>query len=49
MDAIELGKDKAQQLNKFIELATQSIDDNKRDDAISLLSSAISQYPSREL
>lgn len=44
MDAIELGKDKAQQLNKFIELATQSIDDNKRDDAISLLSSAISQY-----
>ncbi|KOY75871.1 hypothetical protein RZ71_02920 [Apilactobacillus kunkeei] len=45
MDAIELGKDKAQQLNKFIELATQCIDDNKRDDAISLLSSAISQYP----
>ncbi|WJV43250.1 hypothetical protein [Apilactobacillus kunkeei] len=45
MDAIELGKDKAQQLNKFIELATQCVDDNKRDDAISLLSSAISQYP----
>ena len=45
MDAIELGKDKAQQLNKFIELATQCIDDNKRDYAISLLSSAISQYP----
>ncbi len=45
MDAIELGKDKTQQLNKFIELATQCIDDNKRDDAISLLSSAIAQFP----
>lgn len=45
MDAIELGKEKTQQLNKFIELSTQCIDDNKRDDAISLLSSAISQYP----
>lgn len=45
MDTIELGKDNAHQLNKFIELATKCIDDNKRDEAISLLSSAISQYP----
>ncbi|GAA6114160.1 tetratricopeptide repeat protein [Apilactobacillus apinorum] len=45
MDSIDLGKDNAQQLNKFIELAAQCIDEDRRDDAISLLSSAISLYP----
>lgn len=49
MDSIDLGKDNAQQLNKFIELAAQCIDEDRRDDAISLLSSAISLYPANAI
>lgn len=49
MDSIDLGKDNAQQLNKFIELAAKCIDEDRKDDAISLLSSAISLYPANAI
>lgn len=49
MDSIDLGKDNAQQLNKFIELAAKCIDEDRRDDAISLLSSAVSLYPANAI
>jgi hypothetical protein len=45
MEAIDLGKESTQHLNKFIQLAAQSQDANRRDDTIALLNSAIALYP----
>lgn len=49
MEAIDLGKESIQHLNKFIKLAMQSQDDNRRDDTIALLNSAIAIYPANAI